>query len=243
MSVDRLVNRAIKSAKVGMLSRLQSISPDHRTILLKFLLIDTHEVRIKTLMDGPHVDFARYSSSIFAPRPSADDEIRGGSIGNGILLEAAQIFYGDNKFVADDVADLLWFANHVEPGCHRYVRHLILSDGVFARNSARDTAGLCLEEYQMMEALQRFPGLEGLIFSLTWDFGSIDSWQGHVLLNYCHINVVPTLQWMTIARMAAEPAFLSVADRTQYLSEDSRLVLRINGELKTRFWGNQRMQF
>ncbi|MCJ1389118.1 hypothetical protein MMC18_001972 [Xylographa bjoerkii] len=244
MSADRLVNRAIKSSKVGMLERLQSVTQDQRITLLRFLLVDRTEVRIKTLIDGGGTDFSHFNPSIFAPRPSTDDEARGGSIGNGVLREAAEIFYGENHFVADDAADLLWFVSNIEPNCHGYVKSLILADGVFVRNPNRDSFDLCPEDYQIVNALRRFPGLVHIVFNLTWNFGTIDAYYaGYPMTRFCDPKVCRSLLSINITRVTGAPAFMSQADRTLLLSQDTYLVLAINDRLQEHFWGRQPMLF
>ncbi|MCJ1385647.1 hypothetical protein MMC17_008770 [Xylographa soralifera] len=232
MSADRLVSQALKSSKVGMLGRLQAAPPDQRIVLLRFLLVDISEVRISTLKNNGNPDFAVFNTSIFAPTPSADDEARSGTIGNSVLREAAQIFYGENQFVCDDLDDLVWFATRIEPSCHKFVRTLILSDGAFPVPPAaqnRDENHLCTHDYQMITALRYFTGLQHLIFTFTWDLPSVNiDPYGYILVSFCQPTVLPSLRDIIINRTTREPPSLTPASRTEILANDSRLVHHVN---------------
>ena len=232
MSVDHLVNQVIKRSKVGMLGRLQSAPPDQRTVLLRFLLIDVTDVRISTLIDRGDMEFAALSTSIFAAKPSPDEEVRGGPIGNSVLREAAQIFYGENQFVAADLAELAWFSNNIEPGCHQYVKTLILSDDALAGNTDRGQDRLCDHDRLMANALRNFTGLQRLIFMFTWDAPAVhlDPW-GHVLIQFCEPSVLPSLEAITITRITPVPAFITPAVRTDRLTTDNLVQHHINHHL------------
>ncbi|MCJ1282497.1 hypothetical protein MMC26_001820 [Xylographa opegraphella] len=244
MSADHLVNKVVKRSKVDLLSRLQSAPPNQRTALLRFLLVDTANVRIKNLMHNGNPEFAMFSTSIFAPTPSVDDEARGGSIGNSVLTEAAQIFYSENDFVAEDLEDLAWFANQIEPNCHQYVKTLTLSDGAFSASAERGEDFLCAHEREVAAMLMNFSGLEHLVINLTWHAPEINCEPyAHVVFRYCEPSVLPALQAISILRPTVYSAFVTPAVRTQRIIRDHELQHYVNSKIlehrATKFYSMQ----
>ncbi|MCJ1291442.1 hypothetical protein MMC34_002985 [Xylographa carneopallida] len=238
MSADRLVNQALKRSKVVMLGRIQSVSPEERTTLLRFLLVDVQDLRIRTLMNCEDAVLARFRTSIFAQTPGPEEAARGGSIGNSVLQEAAQIFYSENKFLAEDLEDLAWFENQIEPDCHRHVRTLILSDGAFAnfdQGLDRDANFLCDADRRVADTLRNFTGLQRVIFTFTWNAPLVNShpW-AFVLLYFCQPWILPSLENITITREAITPAFVTGAVRIQKSHDDNVLQHYVNDILEAR---------
>lgn len=170
MASQRLVNFCLMSSVKSAMSAISSSDAEIRGLFFDKFLVDKADVRIKALFRDRSEDLHPFSDSIFAYPVSDDEELHHKNIGNGVLRQAATYFYGCNRFIADDLADLSRFANAIEPECQQYVKAIVLTDGMFVANHAgRISHHLRPEDYDLIQVLRRFPRLQAIVFSFTWE--------------------------------------------------------------------------
>ncbi|MCJ1473864.1 hypothetical protein MMC13_002517 [Lambiella insularis] len=230
MASQRLINHCLQSSTKTIMTAITSSDASTRAALFSALLVDKSDVRIKTLFRARPEDLHPFNASIFAHPVSAAEALAHVDIGNGALRHAATFFYGQNRFVADDLADLGAFANGIEPDCHAHVRALVLTDGVFAPDRARrDADGLCAEDHAVIQVLRQFPALHTIVFSFSWDFGGRHS-QRVIDAICCEARSLQVIQIQRPmrTRMGCEEG----ANRVRV--EDARLQYEINVRLRDR---------
>jgi hypothetical protein len=105
--------------------------------------------------------------------PQPDKETM--NIPKPLELAAADLFYGQNIFVAESVDDIARFAGAVEPKLLRYVRHIVFEETVLWRSpeQARYENDLTIEDQILLVLVGKFTGLQQVTFNISWELDGL----------------------------------------------------------------------
>jgi len=155
------------------------------------------------------------------------------SISKPFMLAAADLFYGQNIFVAESLNDLEQFAGAVEPTLLHHVRHIVFEEPLLWRSpeQTRYANNLTIEDQILMVIVGKFTGLEQITFNVSWDFEGPQ--YGHTIRQIC--SVAPGLRRIEIRRPESLGDSPNLGTRMYLLDDDRNGTQSINTQLEARW--------